>query len=223
MPLTSLKNSQGFSLIEILLALLLVAFMAAFVVFSPNNQRKVLKETVDVFRRSLRYARNEAILNNALVRIRINLEEEPIEYAIEVSTKKNLLLKTFKAQKDLDLAESKIQQEERQRFDQNFAPVDGLERVHYDFDPEVTFLGFSSLRQKELQRDSEFIIYFYPDGRVEPSLLVISSTQEAVAMSFSHKLRDYYYTYDLVSRPLESEQERILTEVYQSWQAGKLR
>jgi len=88
-----ISNHQGFSLIEILVALVLAAMMFMVIPSSDHVQKhRDLQTAVDDLDRSVRFASNEAVLRNAVVRLRISLDKSPTEYTVEYGPAGNLPL-----------------------------------------------------------------------------------------------------------------------------------
>jgi prepilin-type N-terminal cleavage/methylation domain-containing protein len=79
-----LSHDQGFSLIEILVALLLAALIFTALPSSEDSRRhRDLQNAVNDLDRAVRFASNESVLRNTLVRLNVNLDKMPIEYTVE--------------------------------------------------------------------------------------------------------------------------------------------
>ncbi len=150
------SNDQGFSLIEILVALVLSAMIFLAIPSSDQVQNhRDLKSAVDDLDRSIRFAGNEAVLRNSVVRLRLSLEKVPIEYAVEYGPAGNLPLPDMPVKASQSLEEQKADNEKRAALDRQFTKVEEFEDIKHKISESVTILGMASTSQKKLMKDGE--------------------------------------------------------------------
>ena len=87
-----LNNNQGFTLIEILVALVLIALILAVSISNPLSSRDDLEKDVNGIERALRFMSDEAALKNAVIRLHFILEGDPQQYAVEYGPSDSFIL-----------------------------------------------------------------------------------------------------------------------------------
>src|SRR5688572_5682967 len=106
--INKINNQRGFSLIEILVALLLVSLMViAFPSGDSTEKHRDLKSAVADIERAIGFASNESVLRNTIVRLRISFDKEPIEYNVEYGPPGNMPLPDMPENKQKSLEEEK--------------------------------------------------------------------------------------------------------------------
>ena len=78
-------NQNGFSIIEILIALVLISLTFTMVDFGGGDDRKKLEAAIEDISRAVGFAKNEAILKNKISRLKFDLSKNPATYTVEVS------------------------------------------------------------------------------------------------------------------------------------------
>jgi prepilin-type N-terminal cleavage/methylation domain-containing protein len=107
----SSQGQRGFSLIEILVALILASLVFLAVPSGDDTQKhRDLQSAVSDLERSVRFASNESILRNTVVRLRISLDKQPIEYNVEYGPPGNMPLPDMPEKTSKSLEEDKADQ-----------------------------------------------------------------------------------------------------------------
>ena len=88
----SLNNDQGFTLIEILVALVLIVLVMSLALNSPLSSRSDLDKEVNSLERAIRFMSDEAALKNTVIRLHFLLDKEPQEYALEFGPSDSFIL-----------------------------------------------------------------------------------------------------------------------------------
>lgn len=173
------SNSHGFSLIEIMVALLLVALVFMAIPTGDNAERhRALKGAVDDLDRAVRFAGNEAVLRNTVVRLRILLDKNPTEYTVEYGPAGNLPLPDMPEKTSLSLDEVKQRKNKSADLDRQFTKVAEFDEIKRELDDDVTILAVASTIQKDLIRKDAANIYFYPTGEKDGALIFFSTVEE---------------------------------------------
>lgn len=202
MPTSTQKTSklitdQGFSLIEILVALFLAALIFLAIPSSENSRRhQDLQTAVDDIDRAVRFAGNESVLRNTVVRLRIDLEKSPIEYTVEYGPSENLVLPALQPDAEKDLKEAEDEKKRLAKLDSQFTKVEEFADLTREFSPEVELLGVASSFQKKLMREQSASIYFYPTGERDAALIFFGTQDELATLEvepFQDRTNDTYY------------------------------
>lgn len=172
-------SEKGFTLIEVLVALIL-ATLIFFAIPSGDSAatHRALEESVNDLDRTIRFASNESILRNTVVRIRIMLEKNPVEYTVEYGPQGNIPLPDMPEKLSLSLEEEEDQKKRLNTFDKQFTKVEEFEDMKKELPLEVTILGVATENQKEIQVKDAANIYFYPTGEKDAALIFFSTVEE---------------------------------------------
>lgn len=217
-----LSNQRGFSLIEILVALVLAALIFLAVPSSEHVQRhRDLQTAVDDLDRSVRFAGNEAVLRNTVVRLRISLDKSPIEYTVEYGPAGNLPLPEMTEKPSMSLEEEKKETEKRAALDRQFTKVEEFEDIKHEISPDVTVLGLASTSQKKLMKEGEATLYFYPTGEKDGGLIIFSTVEEIAYLEIAPFLSETNSVFEPLKTNSVAKLEDILQtrmeEVYKEW------
>lgn len=217
-----LSNQRGFSLIEILVALVLAALIFLAVPTSDHVQRhRDLKTAVDDLDRSVRFAGNEAVLRNTVVRLRISLDKSPIEYTVEYGPAGNLPLPDMPVKTNKSLEEEKAETEKRAALDRQFNKVEEFEDIKHEISPDVSILGMASTSQKQLIKEGEATLYFYPTGEKDGGLIIFSTVEEIAYLEIAPFLSETSSVFEPLKTSGVAKLEDILQtrmeEVYKEW------
>lgn len=215
-------EAKGFSILEIMVALLL-ASLIFFAIPSGDSAalHRALNEAVDDMDRTARFAANEAILRNTVVRIRIFMDKNPVEYTVEYGPPGNLPLPDMPEKLTMSLDEEKAMQEKTAFFDRQFTKVEEFEDIKKELDPEVVILGVATENQKGLQTKEAANIYFYPTGEKDSALLFFSTIEELAWIEIAPFLPDTNSTFEPIKAETVARMEDVLQtrmeEVYKEW------
>jgi prepilin-type N-terminal cleavage/methylation domain-containing protein len=221
----TLKSDQrGFSLIEILVALVLAAMIFLAVPSNEGAQRhRDLKTAVDDIDRSIRFASNEAVLRNTVIRLRISLEKSPVEYTVEYGPQGNLPLPDMPEKTTKSLQDEKDEADKRASLDRQFNKVEEFEDIKHDIAPSVDILAMASTSQKSLMKDGEATLYFYPTGEKDGGLIIFSTIEEIAYIEVAPFLAETNSVFEPLKTSSVAKLDDILQtrvdEVYKEWLA----
>ena len=93
-PRESQMSEKGFSLIEILVAIFLAALVLTTFTFSTSmfGSHQKLVDTLDAFERAARFAQNEAVLRNRIIRLAIKLDGESQSFTVQYGPDSDFVL-----------------------------------------------------------------------------------------------------------------------------------
>ena len=217
-----ISNHQGFSLIEILVALVLAAMMFMVIPSSDHVQKhRDLQTAVDDLDRSVRFASNEAVLRNTVVRLRISLDKAPTEYTVEYGPAGNLPLPDMPEKASKSLQEIKAENEKRTSIDRQFTKVEEFEDIKHEISYDVTILGVASSSQKALVTQGEAVLYFFPTGEKDAGLIIFSTTDEIAYLEIAPFISETNSVFEPLPTSSVAKLEDILQtrmdEVYKQW------
>lgn len=217
-----IKDDQGFSLIEILVALVLAAMIFLAVPSSDNVQKhRDLQTAVDDLDRSVRFAGNEAVLRNTVVRLKISLDKTPVEYTVEYGPAGNLPLPDMPEKSSKSLEEEKSERDKLVALDRQFNKVEEFEDIKHELSNDVTILGMASTSAKKLVREGEATLYFYPTGEKDGGLIIFSTIEEIAYLEIAPFLSETRSVFEPLKTSGVAKLEDILQtrmgEVYKEW------
>lgn len=214
-------KQSGFTLVEVLVALLLVALIVLAWPSGDTGVHQELISTVDSVDKSLQFAANESILRNSVVRLRISLEKTPVEYTVEYGPSGNLPLPDMPEETVKSLAQEKSEQDKLALLDKQFTKVEEFEDVKVELSDEVTILGVGTSSMKKLITGGEASIYFYPTGEKDGALIFFSTTEEMAWLEVQPFLTETNATYEIINTKRVAKLEDVLQtrmdEVYKEW------
>jgi prepilin-type N-terminal cleavage/methylation domain-containing protein len=217
-----LYNQRGFSLIEIMVALLLAVLVFLAIPSGDSAQKhRELKTAVDDLDRSVRFAANEAILRNTVVRLRISLDKSPIEYTVEYGPAGNLPLPEMPEKTSLSLAEEKALKDKSTALDRQFTKVAEFEDIKQELHQDVSVIGVATTSQKGIQKKGEANIYFYPTGEKDGALVFFSTVEEIAYLEIAPFLAETKNVFSPIDTSSVAKLEDLLQtrmdEVYRDW------
>lgn len=214
-------TQKGFTLVEVLVALLLVALIVLAWPSGDTGAHQELISTVESVDRSLQFAQNESILRNSVVRLRISLEKSPVEYTVEYGPSGNLPLPDMPEETVKSMAQEKAEQEKLASLDKQFTKVEEFEDVKVELSDEVTILGVATSSMKKLITGGEASIYFYPTGEKDAALIFFATTEEMAWLEIQPFLSETNATYETLNTKRVAKLEDVLQtrmdEVYKEW------
>lgn len=218
------NNQRGFSLIEILVALVLAAMIFLAVPESDHVQKhRDLKSAVDDLDRAVRFAGNEAVLRNAVVRLRLSLDKSPVEYTVEYGPQGNFPLPDMPEKEQKSLEEEKAEKEKRAKLDREFTKVAEFEDIKHEISPDVTVLGMATTSQKKLMKEGEANLYFFPTGEKDGGIIIFSTVEEIAYLEIAPFLSETNSVFEPLKESKVAKLEDILQtrmdEVYKEWLA----
>lgn len=213
---------HGFALIEIMVALILVSMIFALIPMGTGlSDRQVLEESIDEFDRAIRFAQNESILRNSIVRLHILLDKRPIEYAVQFGPGGNLVLPTLSDTSRMSIKEREAQDNVQKNLDGQFNRIPEFSDENKKLPESVKIIGLTSSYLKEILQDEAVSIYFYPTGEKDDALIYFSTDSEIATMeipAFENQTYVNFYPYSEAElATLEVSQENKMKELYDQW------
>jgi prepilin-type N-terminal cleavage/methylation domain-containing protein len=217
-----LNNHRGFSLIEILVALILAALVFLAVPSGDSAQKhRELRSAVSDIDRATRFAGNESVLRNTVVRLRISMDKSPVEYTVEFGPAGNMPLPDMtKFKPNPSLSEAKAEQDKISNVDKQFNKVDEFEDIKHEIHPDVTVIGVATTSRKKLITKGEASIYFYPTGEKDGALVFFSTIEEFAYLEIEPFLSTSNEVFSALKgsvAKLEDVLQTKMDEVFRKW------
>lgn len=224
-----LKNNQGFTLIEILVALVLIALVLGISISSPFSSRNDLDKDVNAIERAIRFMSDEAALKNAVIRLHFMLDKTPQEYAIEYGPSDSFILPPkpeFETK-----AESKEEEEKRKKEAKNlnmkFTKVTEFQDKNNEMTGEIKIIGIATPQSEKLQSFGEVSLYAFPTGEKDEALVLVGSDEDIISLKvnpFSMKIERETHP---LGKPTNGEkdlaelQNKRAAEIFEKWKKEK--
>ncbi len=181
------------------MALFLVALLFLALPSSENSRRHAdLQAALDDLDRAVRFASNEAVLRNAVVRLRLDLEKEPVRYVVEYGPKGELVLPEMSEDAPHGSDEAEKEKKKLKDLDSQFTKVEEFEELEREFSPEVSFIGVATTWQKRLVKKGQAAAFFYPTGERDGALFFLHTQDEVGVLEvepFQEKTRVHLFPF----------------------------
>lgn len=219
-----LKRQDGFTLIEILVALFLMTFVLLFSIGNPFSSRDSLKKTLDGIERGVRFSVDEAALRNSIVRMHFFLDSEPQEYAIEYGPNDNFILplSPFKYKGELSEKEQEERAKETENLNKNFNKVQEFQDENEKLPHDVKVIGVGTSLYDELIIDFEASFYIYPTGEKDNVIIILGTDEELAVLTVDAFTMDIEVNYtpidpEISTDDLPEAQIELAQDIFKKW------
>jgi hypothetical protein len=182
-----------------MVALVLVTMMFGLI---PNGtfggSREDLENSVLDVERAVRFAVNESILRNAIVRVSFSISEEKTTYVVEYGSGANLILPENVDESKLSIKEKEQQEKINKTLDSQFNKVSEFADEDKTLPEGITIAGIGSSYIGEIKYEGNISIYFYPTGEKDSALIFLASDEELITLDippFEDTTSKEYYTF----------------------------
>ena len=208
------------------MALFLVVLVLSLALSSSFSTRDNLEKTLTDFETALRYARDEAALKNAIVRLNIKLEL-PQKYSLEYGPDENFVLPPDLYQAE-DLVtsneEEDFRSQQQKELDKKFNRIQAFQQEEKPIPQGVKVIGGATTFSQKLVTEGRFAVYVYPTGEIDAGILLLASSDEVGSLEFKSFTSDYKIDYKRIGGPsatgdLIDQQFDTAEELYDEWRA----
>jgi len=220
-----LKSQSGFSLIEILVALFLMASVFGIISIGDSGHRKNLEEAANDLERAIRFSTDESALRNTIVRLHLLLDESPQEYAVEYGPNDNFVLPTPIIAPASGLSEREQEElaEETKKLNRNFNKIREFQEKNKSIHETVRIVGVGTEQNEFLQTDFHSSLYIYPTGEKDSGIIILATDEEVVSLTINAFTMDFEREYQPLdyeeNDEIEDVQNAIAEEIFQKWLA----
>jgi len=225
--LKSLNNEQGFTLIEILVALFLIVLVTSLALNGPLSSRSTLDKEVNSLERAIRFMTDEAALKNTVIRLHFFLDKEPQEYALEFGPSDSFILppKSEFETKVETKEEEDIKKKEVKNLNQKFNKIAEFQESNSELPTNIKVIGVATPQSEKLQMAGEVSIYAFPTGEKDDALVLVASDEDIISIKvnpFSMKLEHQAYSLGKTTeKELLEKQQQKAKEIFEKWQKEK--
>lgn len=214
-------GQQGFSIVEILMAIGLVGIIFTLASSVSDTSRQSLDEAIGKLERSVRFATNESILRNSIVRINIDLNASPVEYLVEYGPGSDFVLPQAQDTSRLSIREREQEAEKFSKIDNQFMKVEEFSDSNELLPENIRIFGISSTYYPQIMDTGKVYIYFYPTGEKDNSIILFYSDEEIATLElspFEEKTKIEYIPFsEQELANLEDSLENKTKDIVQKW------
>lgn len=220
-------SEQGFSLIEILVALLLVAGIMALGISNPFGGNAEIETEVKNLKRAISYMSDESAIRNTVTRLHLHLNKEPQEYAIEYGPSSQFVLpaKSEDSINILTKEEEEQKAKENKEINSKFARISDFQDSNAELDSSVKVFAIGDSKSKTLQETGEVSVYSFPSGEKDEVFLALYQDETIATITtsaFSSKIDHNYYHLDKKDENLMKEERlKKAKELFETWLKDK--
>ena len=212
-------RQKGFTLLEILVVIALFAVVYSLI---PGNlsgsTRDQLQEGIDKITRSIRFAQNESVLRNCILRLNIKISgTEEQTYSIDYAPSDTLPLPELKNSNRLSLRELEEQKQIMANIDRQFQPVPEMEDEDLKFPSGILVQGVGLSTRNFIQTEDEYSLYFYPTGEKDSVIFFLSSIEEIATISVGAFTEEPDVEYHYLEEDDIDLVEREIKALYETW------
>ena len=197
MPISSLRGpkilvdlqekifNRGFTLLEILVTLFIAALITLALSSGGFVGRERLEEVINTLERTYRFAMDEAVLRNRIVRLHFYLDRNPQEYTVEYGQDAHFVIPSsiLARGERRSLQEEEDLQETQQNVNKQFTRIEEFAEGGRKIPENILITGIGSGLHKVLVSEGEISLYIYPDGEKDSSFVAVSDNADLVVMT----------------------------------------
>lgn len=217
-----LKSNQGFSLIEILIALALIAIVTALTISNPFNSSRELDNEVNKLESAIRFMSDEAVLRNSVIRLHLLLDNSPQEYAVEFGPSDDFVI-ADESEENNTISPSEKEKLEKQGKELNlkFNKVKEFQESNHSINENVRLIGIGNAYAKKLKTDGDVSLYTFATGEKDQAVVYLGNDSKIVALEvspFSKKIKKNSYNLDDQKNTdiIEAQKEKA-AELFSTW------
>lgn len=218
-----LKSSQGFSILEILIALALIAIITGIAISDNFSSSKDLDQESEKIQRALRFMSDEATLRNAVVRLHIYLDKQPQEYAIEYGPSDSFVLPPQDETESSVLSPSEEEEKNKAQKELNlsFNKIQEFQESNIEINENVRLIGIGNANSNKLQTEGEVSLYTFATGEKDQAMIFLATEEQIVALDispFSNNVNKTSYPLDTQgNKDIIGVQNEKAKELFELW------
>lgn len=222
-----LKSNQGFTVIEILIALVLIISILGLVLSDPFSTSADLDQQSDDIERATRFMSDEAALRNAVVRLHFMLGKAPQEYAIEYGPSDTFILppvsdfETTTVSKEEEEKAAKLLRETNMKFNKVVEFQESNTEVH----ESVKIIGIGHSNSQKLKSTGDVSVYAFPTGEKDDAIIIMANEERMISLEinpFNQKVEKKTFKIEaLGNTDILDVQNQKAKEIFETWLKDK--
>lgn len=218
-----LKSNKGFTLIEILIAFVLILFVLTMAMSDTFNTGADLEKESNNLERAVRFMSDEAALRNAVVRLHFMLNKAPQEYAIEYGPSDSFILppESDTAIKILTKEEEEKLAKQTKEINLKFNKVQEFQDSNTEVSDNVKILGVGNASSEKFMSTGDVSVYSFPTGEKDDALILLANEEEVISLEinpFNSKIEKKKFKITPVgTRELGDLQTEKAKEIFETW------
>jgi len=225
-----LRRQEGFSLIEILVALFLMTLIFNFVTNVNFTDRQALEEVSNNVERAIRFAANETAIRNVIVRMHFKMGGDKQDYTVEYGPDGQFVI-PMKRDTSIVLSEAEEAEElkKQEEVNKKFNKVRELSDDRIALPKQVRMIAATSLKANEFYQGDEFSWYFFPNGEKDEGMAFFATETEVLGIGIEAFTSNVQKVYRPVPNDpddqrveLVERQDRLAKEMYEEWKGNRI-
>lgn len=218
-----LNNQQGFTIVEILVALFLVAMVVGLGLSDNFSSDEDISKETDALQRAVGFMSDEAALRNSVVRLHLYLDKSPQEYAVEYGPGDSFILPPAQDFETTTMTkeEEEAQQKKIRDVNMKFNRIQEFQENNMEIDEDVHVIGVGNATSKRMVDSGEVSLYAYPTGEKDDSIIILASDNQVTAITidpFSPDTEKRSYKIDNeANRDILVVQKEKAKEIFELW------
>lgn len=218
-----IKGHEGFSLLEVLVALSLVALIFSLVTLGSSSPREKIDEALNNIERSVRFASDESTIRNAVIRLHFFMDKTPNEFAVEYGPADSFMLPAPSEESSVkSLADVEKAEKDQKKLNQNFNRVKEFQEKNATLPDDVRLIAVGTSVQANPQSEGQPSLYMFPTGEKDSAIIIVGNNEEVAALSvdgFSGDIERVYKKIEDVSKDnLNETQLKMAQDLFKEWQ-----
>ncbi len=218
-----LKSNQGFTVIEILIALVLITLILATAFSDSFSSSKNLDEESDYIERAVRFMSDEAVLRNSVVRLHFLLGKAPQEYAVEYGPSTSFILPP-ESETEASVQSKEEEAREAKKIKQTnmqFNKVQEFQDSNKEVSDDVKIIGIGFESSGKLKNTGDVSIYTFPTGEKDDAIIILGNDETLISLEvnpFNQKIEKKTHKLEnLSNREISDLQEAKAKEIFETW------
>jgi type II secretory pathway pseudopilin PulG len=223
-----LKSNHGFSLLEILIAMVLIIGILGIALSNQSNNNESLRTQSNDIERALRFMSDEATLRNAVVRLHFMLNKAPQEYSVEYGPSDNFILPPDPELNDKVLTKEEEEKVNKTMKDVNmkFNKVQEFQDSNTEVSENVKILGVGNSNSQKMKSTGDFSIYAFPSGEKDDAIVILADEAGIISLEISpynQKIERKSFPVEIVgsNRDINDVLAEKAKEIFETWLKDK--
>jgi prepilin-type N-terminal cleavage/methylation domain-containing protein len=222
-----LNSKRGFSLIEILVVLFLVAMLLSLAISNPLSSSQDIEKEVTGLERAIRFIVDESATRNTVTRIHFFLNKDPQEYNAEYGPSGQFVLpsKTEFETSVIGKEEEEKKAKKEKELNQKFSRLTEFQDSNKEISSNVKIIAVGNISANQLQTGGEYSLYSFPSGEKDETMLIMVSDESMAVITtnaFNAKIEHKYIHLDPnTEKDNADKQQKMAKDLFDQWKKEK--